>query len=523
MFAWLKRDRFSVLLALVLLSSVSAPAQDASGAKRLVFAHYCPWVSVENQEHGSRRDFPLAMGFTERADGYRLQIEWARQAGIDGFMVDCLNDVPGKRFSIRTFRRIQEVAEETAPDFLVFPCLDRIGSLGADGLLDFMLDALQSTDSPAWFRLDGKPVFWTYDAGSFPVGEWPGVLQRLRAAGHDVVVVCDLGAWLRRNRVNQVAEAEVLPLEADIIRWGQIGPVYPFDGELEPTMKRIRSVLRAHECTGSTPTIGTLRPGYFAVKNGHWLPDLFTRRLREQFPHVSGLDMLNITTWNDYGEDTHFEPSRNKLYCRLDVLRALTAQYKGHAWPSSASQARWYLSAPWLCDPGDSVEAEILGLVPGAWPDTKATIAMVADGAVLAERDGVLSGGRIRAYQVAFELAPASAPRSVRLRATVEVEGQDCVTWHSAPIVAWPYSYHPSPTRCNIATSPSRTLTDGPALDLTLAAGVVQRVTATWPPGPPGCRVHINQNGRLRRVTGTARDDCCRVGPARYGTRVRRT
>ena len=472
----------------------------ASGAERLSFAHHCPWFTVQNQEHVGRRDFPLGMGFGDAKDDYARQIAWARQAGIDGLMVDCLNDKPGKRWTFRALRGLQKAAEQTAPGFYVFPCLDRNGLYGAEALADFISEALETQASPAWFRLDGKPVFWTYAAYSLPVTEWPKVLAKVRSGGRDLAVVCEIGGWARNAKPPKGSDhANWLP-EDDLVRWGRIGPVYPFEGDMEPLMSRARALLHERGCPGASPAIGTLRPGYFAVHNGQWTPDFFTRRLREQFPRVKSLDIINITTWNDYAEDTHFEPSRNKLSCRLDLLRALIAQRKGHAWPVQPQDALWYLSAAWECYWEDEIEAEVLGLVPADTPACRVRAELVVNGRPVQERQASLASGAIRAQQFSFKLSSLPPERFVRVRVTVARAGQAPVTWHSAAILLWPQRYHPSPTRCNIATSPTATLPTGPAASPLVENGIVTRVTAEWPGAPSGVRVHINQNCRLRRI-----------------------
>ena len=479
--------------SLVWATALACILPHGAGAQGLVVAHHCPWYNLQGQPHRQRRDFPLKMGFGDTKDDHAQQVACARQAGLDGFVVDCINAPRGQRWTFRALRSLQDAAAATGPGFYVAPCLDRNAAHGADGLVDFMAEALESKDSPAWLKLDGKHVFWTYDAASLPVTEWPKVIQRLEAQGHRVALVCDIGGWARKFPL------EKLPTE-DLVRWGQVGPVYPFQGDIEALFERIRATLADRGCPGAKLSIGTLRPGYFAVRNGHWFPDLFTRRVREQFAKVRRHDVINVTTWNDYAEDTHFEPSRNKLSCRLDLLHALAAQYKGRAWPAEGQAGQWYLSAPWEARWQDTIETEILGLLPPRFPRCEVDLELLVSGQPAARKQTVLESGAVRAHTFAFQLASQAPERFVQLRVRVRPDAGEPLAWSSAPIVLWPGRYHPSPTRCNIATSPAATLPTGPTVTVESRDAVPHQVIARWPDAPAGARVHVNQNGRMRRI-----------------------
>lgn len=184
-----------LLIALLAVQLVHAavPFDDAQG-KHLVFAHYMPCFPVlrgdnPGDSYGYQSEFDPAKETTRAnrsskpvyyptvtgADvGLQMtiaEIRLAKQAGIDGFMVDLLWDQDSYLNQWKTLLRAAEIVGDfkigLMPDYATLggPS-DKPKQQGAALSSDMILHWLQvAKDSPALLRYAGKPVVAPYGAG----------------------------------------------------------------------------------------------------------------------------------------------------------------------------------------------------------------------------------------------------------------------------------------------------------------------------------------------------------------------
>lgn len=316
----------STLLALALL----APPR--------VYGHVVPWFPPDH----SRPDHAVDL-----AGGGAGQVRAAAAAGLDGFTIDLVLKPPIKAF--HTLEGYLKAAE-AADGFTISPCLDNGATKDPAEWVEVLV-AWQSLagDSPHMMRQEGRMVVFTYAADGLGADNWVKVREGCRAAGFEICLIADVEGLCRTRREQAVPTLTELAAAADGLYC-----FAPFP-EAQPWLD---------EAMGQA---GKLR--IFSVSPGYWRTDTGafnrgyrgTETYRKTWRQARDLkvDWVSITTWNDYAENTHIEPSRNMsdLYSRLTAVEA--ARFRG-ASVDAGPETFWLTCPPEMPDgPGGTpLEAE---------------------------------------------------------------------------------------------------------------------------------------------------------------------
>jgi hypothetical protein len=177
----LKKAAIQIMLA-VAVASMSAQAQSpyppAPGHEKLpvvFWGNYMPQIATQQLDqnghgHGAMDLFPF---MTHAEDSEEQQIRYALDAGLDGFQscTVCPESL---------YNAARKVREQTGRMFYINPeWTDSIGGSSPEKAAKTMADfALAQAQNPHLFRLDGKPMYFFYNHGSWsgsPSGEFTGV------------------------------------------------------------------------------------------------------------------------------------------------------------------------------------------------------------------------------------------------------------------------------------------------------------------------------------------------------------
>jgi hypothetical protein len=297
--------RARTILPIFLLLLLSACRREASGpdgppgsygVPRLVLAFYYPWWGRADGPSGQWyhwnpgtprhdvTDSPL-LGLYDSNDSalVRRHIRWARAAGIDGFIASWWG--PGS-FEDRSLRVLLAVAEQEG--FRVTILLE--SPFTPEELREDIHTLLATrATSPAWLRVDGRPVLFVYRRimDRFTPEEFRRALE-----GTGAFALAD----------TQDPE-EAAPFDGVF----SYGPVQDLDGYLAEEPGRIL----AHHRAGRIYA-GAALPGYddrVIRQPGRFLPRDAGRTLRRMFAAAAGADWVTVTSWNEWHEGTEIEPS----------------------------------------------------------------------------------------------------------------------------------------------------------------------------------------------------------------------
>ncbi|MCB5164080.1 hypothetical protein LG634_04415 [Streptomyces bambusae] len=319
------------------------PAAELRKSGKLVFAHYfTPYpLSLDNarserdyytrnylnpagesgkhQRYGGLlRDRPLPVA--PKAGNWELanlkeEVRTARDAGLDGFTLDMLS-LSGKNWERSVM--LLEAARSVDSRFKIMLMPD-MTSLNTDpaGLAHAVA---KLAASPAAHRLgDGRLVVSPFKAEAKSVDWWRQFMAELKQR-HGirtafVPLFLDFGAH----------SGEFAPISYGFSEWGSRSYV----GQESAS----RDVRRAHGMGKKwmqPVSVQDARPNqgiYDEAGN--------TATLRATWNHAidDGADWVQLTTWNDYSEGSHFAPSLHNGHTYLDLTSYYLTRFKTGTWP----------------------------------------------------------------------------------------------------------------------------------------------------------------------------------------------
>ncbi len=491
----------------LLLLLLAAPTAD--GPQPSVWAHLVPWFNLRSFDV-NRRDWSLATGlqswphprFPADASDQYLQVRLAAEAGFQAFAVDLIPAWSSEQWdrTMLGFFTAAEQARAAGQDFWVSPCLDNPGALGAEELARRLAALLERwAASPAWPRLDGRWVVWTYAGTSLPPDGWRALASRLEERGWPVLPVVDATGLL-----GDLAGPDAQPRAdaLDRIRpWVDLPSVpYRFRTDAAAAGWQVWMGLQPR-LPADSPAVrlcpATLWPGYWSVSNGWFCDALGTGWLRRSFAQGADCPWLALTTWNDYGEHTHVEPSLAYGYARLELLRALLAHRRGDPWPGNLTGASVWVVHDCEARSGAPFAVEVFALVPGGTAPGRVSVR-------LAGQDGPQGDAWLAdlatdspAVQVAScDMIPRVGEGSwFRLHIRCELGGRR-VEGTGPPVPVWRDAHNPLAARRQVFWRPDQAPAVAPAPTVEREDGVPDHVSAAWPQGPPASQ-YLLHNGRL--------------------------
>ncbi|MBW7961790.1 endo-1,3-alpha-glucanase family glycosylhydrolase [Bradyrhizobium sp. BR 10261] len=261
---------------------------EVSPVPRMVFAHYmvcCP-----------------ASGSGATVDDFKREIQTAQSYGIDGFVLNMpswLREPIYRAISQRIFA----AAEASPLSFKLFVSFDDVSVEDTVSMLT------ELSRSPAYLRIDNRPVVSTFSG----VPEWGSSLsQRLSSLGLKPFLVPNYqylsGASWARNYSHPTAEFldRLYREHPEMDGYFNFGPDLghaspPSDGRLVAQRSRIAGKI---SMIGISPYYRGLSHNYRVFESGGFegMAAQWTAAIE------SGANLVEIVTWNDWGESTYVAP-----------------------------------------------------------------------------------------------------------------------------------------------------------------------------------------------------------------------
>ncbi len=484
-------SRFGLLaIACTIVTCGSAFAQP--GFARKVYAHYVPWHPPSH----ARPDRTA-----NAAAGTAGQIESAAEAGVDGFAVDAVLTPPER--IIPTIVDMAEAAKERAPGFEVFPCLDLAAHSDRATWETFLLEWVEAADDlDNTGRVDGRWIIFTYAAYRMPADDWSKLRQTLSDQGHELILIGDVHAPMLHSH------DEFAPKLPDYAR--AFDGLYCFNPAGDEMHAEIAAALAEASGGDGGARINTytVRPGYYHANIGAFNATYEgAQRYLSTWADAHRLapDWVSITTWNDYSEHTHVEPSRNfsDVYARITRMEA--SRFRTGE-PNAGEETYWLAApseipngpgrGPLETDDRRETRFQVLGMSDGSLAETATLRLTRADGAEVLSQTITLSRQGNHAMGT-FEWQPDAALETRVLFAEAKVESEAGIITARLPIPIWPrdiaHRFYMPPRWAKLTDSPP------PAPALRLVDGVL-RVDPL--PAPTGLRTDVLHN--LRHIPDPA-------------------
>ncbi len=296
-----------------------------SAPARLLWAVYYPWIAWDQSaactDHPAT-PYAYSTGVIRTPETYAHQIELAQSAGIDGFFVSWLNDPNLNRnltllleaAQARNFRIA--IYLESTPD----PNDRTVHPEAITSWLNYALTTFSS--QPAYMQLNGKPLVMVYNSSAAPLETWQEIFTTVEAGGHSASYLgmsYNLGDLQLFDGLHQYAIIGMPNLAAVNLSMARGARNYPL--LVTDASQKIFAA--------------TVQPGFDDCP--YHPPDttLFEDRrdgayYRETFEAAiqSDPDWIIITSWNEYGETTHIEPSEFYGEQYLDITREYAQLWK---------------------------------------------------------------------------------------------------------------------------------------------------------------------------------------------------
>ncbi len=314
-----------LLLAALLLATLTPPRQSAAQGERLVLAFYYAWFDPGSWAGGRASDVPPSPYNSDDTSVMARHIDEARSAGIDALVLNWWG--AGNRTDTN-LSALLGLAEQKA--FRVAAVLDinspfMSGSAGYAANLRRLL--AEHAARPAYLRYQGKPVIFFYNVSRLPISTWGSIRDQVDPGRTSLWIAegTDLGyqqvfdghhlysiAWSTGG-----APSSILP------KWGDKVRTY---NRTHGTAKLwVATVMPGYDDRGVRPHGGFAR----SRDGGDYYRQCWQAALASQ------PDWVIVNSFNEWMEGTQIEPGRTHGAAYLDQTREWAAQFKQAVWPAA--------------------------------------------------------------------------------------------------------------------------------------------------------------------------------------------
>lgn len=287
---------------------------------RMIWAFYYPWYSLADWTSDILVDRPSTPYASNDPEAIALHIEQAQEAGIDGFISSWWG--PGSDTDQNLVPLLDLAQERGFAVTIYFETLRGDGPQPKSVIMQWLRYLLTThANHPAFYRVNGVPlvVFWA--SGAVPLETWEEIFGRLRSEGLDLFTfgigyssanfvvfdgIHEYGVFLDEN-IRQTFQ--------DVGRMTRFYPLLSGDGEPK--------VWAATVQPGYDDRLIPGREGLFRDReSGDFYRSTFDAALS------SDPDWIFISTWNEWWEHTHIEPSETFGELYLDITQVYSRRWK---------------------------------------------------------------------------------------------------------------------------------------------------------------------------------------------------
>lgn len=274
-----------------------------------VLAYYYIWFDTRSWDR-AKTDYPLLGPYSsDDANVMRQHIQWAKNTGIDGFIVSWKST---EKLNRRLDQLVEIADQENFKLAVIFEGLDfernPLSIAQVDSDLRYFMN--RYADHPAFDLFEKPMVIWS-GTWEFSAEEIASVVQDKRARLLILASEKNVEGYQRLSGL----------VDGDAYYWSSVDP-YAHDGYLEKLNAMSDAV---HE--GGGLWIAPAAPGFDARLLGGSRAidrrDGETLRTELDAALHSSPDAIGLISWNEFSENSHIEPSQEHGDQSLEVLAEL--------------------------------------------------------------------------------------------------------------------------------------------------------------------------------------------------------
>jgi hypothetical protein len=314
------------LCAVVVFSAVLLRPAAAQSPDRLVLAFYYNWFDENSWAPGRVPDLPREPYVSRDRGAMSRQIDQAKAAGIDAFVVSWYGPSTANNQTETNLRAMLD--EAAARGFRVAVDLEVTSPfLRNSGDVQAALRTLLATHAqhPAYLRSGGRPVIFFWRQQRFDINTWAAIRAAVDPDHNSV--------WIEEG-------VDVTPLRVFdghhlySVTWN---PPTDLSYTANKFARRVRDV--AARLGVPKVYVATVMPGYDDRKTGRGNAFAVSREGGAYYERswraaiASAPDWVVITSFNEWPEGTYIEPSQAYGNQYLDLTAAWSAVFRGSAPP----------------------------------------------------------------------------------------------------------------------------------------------------------------------------------------------
>ncbi len=310
----------TLTLLLLLFAGLVTPPAISAQEPAPVLAFYYAWFDQNTWTSGQSADLPAQHYSSADRATIERHVAQAQSAGIDALVQSWLGPQVENNQTETNFRTLLDVAQskgfKAAVDFETTSIF-----LSDAGAVTNALAALLSTHTrhPAYLRYQGKPVIFFWRQQRFSVDEWAAIRNQVDpdhntawiAEGVDIAYQ----AVFDGHHLYSIAWAD--SPAAQLSKWGN--RVRNYEAENQVSRLWVATAMPGYDDTRLP------RDDAFAVprRNGDYYRESWKGAV------ASAPEMVIITSFNEWPEGTHIEPSAGYGNLYLDLTREFVTTLRG--------------------------------------------------------------------------------------------------------------------------------------------------------------------------------------------------
>lgn len=287
---------------------------------KMVWTFYYPWYRMNDWASEILVDRPSTPYASNDPEAIARHIDQAQEAGIDGFISSWWG--PDSDTDQNLVPLLDLAHERGFAVTVYFETLRGDGPQPKNVIIRWLRYLLTThADHPAFYRVNGAPlvVFWA--SGAVPIETWQEIFETLRADGLDLFTFGIGYSSTNFEVFDGIHEYGVFlneDLEQTFSGTARMTRFYPLlSGDGEP------KVWAATAQPGYDDRLIPGREGLFRDRDdGDFYRSTFEAAI------ASEPDWIFISTWNEWWEHTHIEPSENFGELYLEITQAYAHQWK---------------------------------------------------------------------------------------------------------------------------------------------------------------------------------------------------
>ncbi|NDJ51967.1 MAG: hypothetical protein GYB68_02645, partial [Chloroflexi bacterium] len=311
---------FTTLFILMLLPD-AARAQTV----RPVLVYYYAWWYPEALGPGQSPDWPETPYHSWDTAVLSQHVSQAASAGIDGMVVAWYGPTEENNQTETNFRVILDQAQANGISALLSVDLSQAAWFASpQDIVDGMRYAIDvHAQHPAYFRYNGRPVFFFWFQGRYALTDWASIRQQVDPDRNTI--------WIAEG-IAPDAMPTFDGLHLYTISWSQ--NVFGTLAQWAGTTRSRGGIWVATAMPGWDNTYTQQSERYVRDReNGAFYRDTFAAAA------ATNPEMVVITSWNEWWEGSHIEPSVAYGDFYLNLTRDLVAEYKAGAVSAGGSSA----------------------------------------------------------------------------------------------------------------------------------------------------------------------------------------